>query len=92
MSFDLEYNNMSTKPNGITQPLLTKNMVNQGSSPTEIQDNLVKVSKNISTLSTYAKNLGRGKMNKQEHSSMNRMLNETSLAFRKVGELLENYK
>ena len=67
-------------------------MVNQGSSPTEIQDNLVTVSKNISTLSTYAKNLGRGKMNEQEHSSMNRMLNETSLAFRKVGELLENYK
>lgn len=92
MSYDLEYDSIPKRTNGISQPLLTKNPVNQNSSPTEIQDNLTKVAKNIGTLSNYAKNLGKGKMNKQEHISMNRLLNDTSLSFRKVGELLENYK
>ena len=91
MSYDAEFEPTFKKGRGVKEPLLHKRPVNVASS-LEIQETLNNVTKNIGSLKNYSARLGKGTMSSQERSSMNRILNDTCMAFKKCSDLLENYK
>lgn len=91
MSYDAEFEPTFKRDKAAKEPLLHRGPVNVASS-TEIQETLNKVTKNIGSLKNYSSRLGRGTMSSQERSSMNRILNDTWMAFKKCSDLLENYK